>query len=61
MYLDRVIDELRIWNMALPASMVSNNYYISPEGTEMGLMMYLLFSKYITNSANIAGTSLQRR
>lgn len=53
MYLDGAIDELRIWNMALPASTVSNNYNISPEGTEMGLMMYLPFSKYITNSANI--------
>ena len=53
MYLDGAIDELRIWNMALPASTVSNNYNISPEGTEMGLMMYLPFSKYTTNSANI--------
>ena len=53
MHLDGAIDELRIWNMALPASTVSNNYNISPEGTEMGLMMYLPFSKYITNSANI--------
>lgn len=53
MPLDGAIDELRIWNMALPASMISNNYNISPEGTEMGLMMYLPFSKYITNSANI--------
>lgn len=53
MYLDGAIDELRIWNMALPASTITNNYNVSPEGTEMGLMMYLPFSKYITNSANI--------
>lgn len=53
MYLDGAVDELRIWNMALPAATVSNNYNLSPEGTEMGLMMYLPFSKYITNSANI--------
>lgn len=53
MYLNGMIDELRLWNMALPASSISNNYNVSPEGTEMGLMMYLPFSKYITNSANI--------
>lgn len=53
MYLNGMIDELRLWNMALPASSISNNYNVSPEGEEMGLMMYLPFSKYITNSANI--------
>ncbi len=53
MFLDGAIDELRIWNMALPASMISSNYNISPDGTEMGLMMFLPFSKYIRNSANI--------
>lgn len=53
MFLDGAIDELRIWNMALPASTISSNYNVSPEGTEMGLMMFLPFSKYIRNSANI--------
>ena len=53
MFLNGAVDELRVWNMALPGSMVSNNYNVSPEGDEMGLMMYLPFSKYVTNSANI--------
>lgn len=53
MFLDGAIDELRIWNMALPASTISSNYNVSPDGTEMGLMMFLPFSKYIKNSANI--------
>lgn len=53
MYLKGQIDELRLWNMALPSAIVNKNYNVCPKGTEMGLMMYLPFSKYIRNSANI--------
>lgn len=53
MYLNGQVDELRLWNMALPSAVINKNYNICPKGTEMGLMLYLPFHKYITNSANI--------
>lgn len=53
MYLKGQVDELQLWNMALPSTYIGNNYNVCPKGTEMGLMAYLPFSKYITNSANV--------
>lgn len=53
MYLKGQVDELRLWNMALPSTIINKNYNVCPKGTEMGLMMYLPFSKYIRNSANV--------
>lgn len=53
MYLNGQIDELRLWNMALPSTVINKNYNVCPKGTEMGLMLYMPFSKYIINSANV--------
>ncbi len=53
MYLKGQVDELRLWNMALPSTIFNKNYNVCPKGSEMGLMMYLPFSKYIRNSANV--------
>lgn len=53
MYLKGQVDELRLWNMALPSKVIKKNYNVCPKGTEMGLMLYMPFHKYITNSANI--------
>lgn len=53
MYLKGQVDELRLWNMALPSTIINKNYNVCPKGSEMGLMMYLPFSKYIRNSANV--------
>jgi hypothetical protein len=46
------IDELQLWNMALPSTYIKDKYNVCPKGKEMGLMAYLPFSKYITNTAN---------
>lgn len=53
MHFSGLIDDIRIWNMALPSTMVAGTYNVSSEGSEMGLMMALPFSTYITNSANV--------
>lgn len=53
MYFSGSIDEIRLWNMALPSTMIADRYNVAADGSEMGLMMYLPFSAYITNSANI--------
>ncbi|WP_298554848.1 LamG-like jellyroll fold domain-containing protein [uncultured Parabacteroides sp.] len=53
MYLKGQVDELRLWNMALPSTIINKNYNVCPKGSEMGLMLYMPFHKYITNSANV--------
>lgn len=53
MYLKGQVDELRLWNMALPSTIINKNYNVCPKGAEMGLIMYLPFHKYIRNSANV--------
>lgn len=53
MYLKGQIDELQLWDMALPSSVIADKYNVCPKGTEMGLIAYLPFSKYIRNSANV--------
>ena len=51
-YLKGQIDELQLWNMALPSKYIADKYNVCPKGKEIGLMAYLPFSKYITNKAN---------
>ncbi len=43
------IDELAVFEQALPAQMVQDYYYASPAGDEMGLMAYLPFNEQKLN------------
>lgn len=52
-YFKGLVDEVALWNLAMPASRIADYYNESPNGNEMGLLMYLPFSKYITNMANM--------
>ena len=47
------IDEFRMWNSALPQSIISRNTNKKMEGSEMGLIAYYPFEKYIVNTANV--------
>ncbi|MCP9610485.1 T9SS type A sorting domain-containing protein [Coprobacter sp. LH1063] len=47
------IDELRIWNSALTQSIISRNTHKKMNGSEMGLIAYYPFEKYIVNTSNI--------
>lgn len=47
------IDEFRLWNGALPQSVISSRNNIKMDGDEMGLVAFYPFEKWIVNSANV--------
>ncbi|MBR6167992.1 MAG: hypothetical protein IKQ50_06145 [Paludibacteraceae bacterium] len=47
------IDELTIYEQALPRSLIEERYNMAPAGDEMGLMAYLPFSKQVLNPNGI--------
>ena len=47
------IDELTIYEQALPRSLIEERYNMAPAGDEMGLMAYLPFSEQVLNPNGI--------
>lgn len=47
------VDEIRIWNSHMTQNDINRNSNVQAKGTELGLMAYYPFEKYITNSSNI--------
>ena len=52
-YFNGNVDEIRLWNSHMDKKDISRNSNIRAKGTELGLMAYYPFEKYIVNTANV--------